>query len=176
MINLRIATLLMVAFAACGTSSSNGDGSMNNQPLPDLTVLPDLTTPPDLTFEPTAQFVGTWSYGVGGTLDTNCPGQKPSTDISANMFVVTRKSKTELTFGAGTTLGCSFDFTVAGDTATINSGQMCTVMYMGANVTIAPDSGMMITHDGMTGSLVAHTKVFGGLCMATLNGPAIRKM
>jgi hypothetical protein len=144
--------------------------------LPDLTPLPDLTVLPDLAMPPTAKFVGTWSYGAGATLDTDCPGQPPSTDISMNTFMVALKSGNTITFSAGNTLNCSFDFTVAGDTATIVPNQSCTITVNGFNAKVAPDSGSMVTADGMSGTLDAHAQVAGGLCTATIAAPAAKKM
>ena len=141
-----------------------------------MTLPPDFTVPPDLTFEPTALFVGTWLYGAQATLTTNCPGQPPSTDISKSTFDVTRKTLTSVTFSAGAAFNCSFDFSVAGDTATVIPGQMCTITVSGFKAQVAPDMGTMITSDGVSGSLSAHANVLGGLCTAMITAPKAMKM
>lgn len=172
----------LVVGAGCGgggtlPSSDLGSGSdLAQQIVRDFAVPPDLTVLPDLAMPVTAKFLGTWSYGAGAALKTDCPGQMPSTDISTATFLVTLKSGQTITFSAGNTLNCSFDFTVAGDTATIVPNQMCTIMVNGLNAQVAPDSGTMVTADGMSGMLNAHAQVAGGLCTATIAAPATKKM
>jgi hypothetical protein len=176
-----MASLIALCAAGCssGSGSPGGDLSATQRdfatPL-DFATPPDLTPPPDLAMPPTAKFVGTWLYGAGATLGTDCPGQPPSTDISANTFTVTLKSGNTINFSAGNTLTCSFDFTVAGDTATIVPGQSCMINVNGLMTTLAPDSGTMVTADGMSGSLMAHAQVAGGICTATISAPATKKM
>ena len=99
-----------------------------------------LAAPPDMATAPSAtdmamasdvtKFLGTWTYGTGAAATTDCPGQTPSTDISTNTFMVTLKSGHTITLSAGAALACNIDFTVAGNTATIVPGQMCTVTQM----------------------------------------------
>jgi hypothetical protein len=174
------------AIVGCGNSGSGGDGSQGTgtggngatgadlatpapldmaTPVPSDMAMPstgpaDLANPasaPDLTMVTDAtKFLGTWIYGTGATATTDCPGQTPSTDISANTFTVTLKSGNTITLSAGAALACTIDFTVAGNTATIVPGQMCTVTQNGTTATVKPNKGgTFLTSDGTTAQLSA---------------------
>jgi hypothetical protein len=136
----------------------------------------DLGAPSDLaSTDETTKFLGTWSYGAGSMATTDCPGQMPR-DLSTYTFTVSLKSGKTITFSAGSAINCSFDFTVAGTTATLVPNQSCTTTVSGTSVTVTPDSGTMITADGVTGSLMAHANVDGGLCTMSLGAPSAKKM
>ena len=137
---------------------------------------PTSRRPPDLANVGEAgPFIGTWGYGAGAAVTTDCPGQTPP-DLSTLTFSVTLKSGKTITFSAGAAIPCSFDFTVSGKSATLVPNQTCTVMVSGSNVTVVPDSGTMTTSDGVTGSIMAHAKVAGGLCTMSISAPAAKKM
>jgi hypothetical protein len=124
-----------------------------------------------------AKFVGTWSYGAGAVATaTSCLTEPPTTDISADTFTVVLKSADTVTFQGGAALNCNFDFTVAGDTATLVPGQTCAITVMGINLTVTPSSGAMMTSDGMTATLTAAGSVDIGKCTVGLNAPAATKM
>jgi len=169
--------LMAGAILGCGNSSSGGNGSQgagtggNGASSADLaTAAPadmampppavDLATPaspPDLTMVTDAtKFLGTWTYGTGAAATTDCPGQTPSTDISTDTFTVTLKSGNTITLSAGAALACTIDFTVAGNTATIVAGQMCTVTQSGTTATVKPNKGgTFLTSDGTTAQISA---------------------
>jgi hypothetical protein len=173
----RAALSLLVmsgAIAGCGNggNGSQGPGTGGNGASDadlataapsDMALAPapaDLAKPasaPDLTMITDAtKFLGTWTYGTGATATTDCPGQTPSTDISANTFMVTLKSGNTITLSAGAALACTIDFTVAGNTATIVPGQMCTVTQSGTTATVKPNKGgTFLTSDGATAQLSA---------------------
>jgi hypothetical protein len=137
---------------------------------------PDLANPPgapDMTMVTDAtKFLGTWTYGTGATATTDCPGQTPSTDISASTFTVALKSGNTITVSAGAALACNIDFTVSGSTATIVPGQMCTVTQSGTTATVKPNNGgTFITMDGTTAKLSASAVVSASIvqCNASIS-------
>ena len=178
----RAALSLLVmsgAIVGCGNSSSGGNGSQNTgsggngatgadlataaapsdmaMPAPPPADLAHPASPPDLTMVSDAtKFLGTWTYGTGAAATTDCPGQTPSTDISANSFTVALKSGNTITLSAGSALACTIDFTVSGNTATIVPGQTCTVMQSGTTATVKPNNGgTFVTSDGTTAQISA---------------------
>ncbi len=184
------------ALLGCGNSgqgtpgpSTGGNGASSADlaaaPPPDLAMPPppaDLAMPPpppDLTMIPdTTKFLGTWVYGTGATATTNCPGQTPSTDISTNTFTVALKSGNTITLSAGTALACSLDFTVAGNTATIVPGQMCTITAMGTTATVLPDKGgTFVTSDGMNAQIMSSATVKASIvqCSASIGAPTAHR-
>lgn len=146
-------------------------------PPPDMAMSPAAS--PDLSMTSDAtKFLGTWIYGTGATATTDCPGQTPSTDISANSFTVTLKSANTISLSAGAALNCSIDFTVAGSTATIVPGQMCTVTSMGTTATVLPDKGgTFITSDGLNAQVMSSATVKAGIvqCSASIGAPAAHR-
>ena len=146
-------------------------------PPPDLAMPP--TTPPDLAMVSDAsKFLGSWIYGTGATATTDCPGQTPSTDISANTFTVSLKSANTISLSAGSALACTIDFTVAGNTATIVPGQTCTVTSMGTTATVLPSNGgTFITSDGSTAKIMADATVKASIvqCTASIGAPAAHR-
>lgn len=146
-------------------------------PPPDLALPP--APPPDLAMVSDAtKFLGTWTYGTGATATTDCPGQTPSTDISANTFTVALKSANTISLSAGSALNCTIDFTVAGTTATIVPGQMCTVTSMGTTATVLPNNGgTFITSDGITAKVMADATVKASIvqCKASIGAPAAHR-
>jgi hypothetical protein len=151
-----------------GGSGSGGGGSAGGGTTasPDMVVLGDA-----------AKFVGTWTYGAGAVATTtSCLTEPPTTDISADTFTVTLKSADTITFAGGAALNCNFDFTVAGDIATLVPGQTCMITVMGINLTVTPSSASMTTSDGMTAMLSAQGSVNIGQCTVGLNAPAATKM
>ncbi len=185
------------AIVGCGNSTAGGapgTGSGGNgaagadlaaAPPSDLALpLPaaDLANPssaPDLAMVSDAtKFLGTWIYGTGATATTDCPGQPPSTDLSTSSFTVTLKSGNTITLSAGASLACDIDFTVAGTTATIVPGQMCTVTQMGTTATVAPNSGgTFISSDGVTARLSASAVVSASIvqCNASISASSAHR-
>ena len=195
---MRVAILSLMASGAlfgCGNSTAGTPGSPtggNGATAPDLATATaaDLAVPappPDMAMPPAAdlsmisdatKFLGTWIYGTGATATTDCPGQTPSTDISANSFTVTLKSANTISLSAGAELNCSIDFTVAGSTATIVPGQMCTVTSMGTTATVLPDKGgTFITSDGLNAKVMSSATVKAAIvqCSASIGAPAAHR-
>ncbi len=193
--------LLLVGGAIVGCGSSTGGGGSPGTPSggngatgADLAAAPpsdmalpslppaDLANPsgaPDLAMlADTTKFLGTWIYGAGATATTDCPGQPPSTDLSTSSFMVTLKSGNTITLSAGASLACNIDFTVAGNTATIVPGQMCTVTQMGTTATVAPNNGgTFVTSDGVTAQLSASAAVSASIvqCNASISASSAHR-
>jgi hypothetical protein len=142
-------------------------------PPPDLANPSNPSSTPDLAIVSDAtKFLGTWIYGTGATATTDCPGQAPSTDLSTSSFTVTLKSKNTITLSAGAALACNIDFTVAGNTATVVPGQMCTVTQSGTTATVAPNNGgTFVTSDGVTAKVSASAVVSASIiqCNASIS-------
>lgn len=191
--------LLGVAIGGCG-NSAGGDGSQGTGTGGNGAGTSDLATasPSDMAMPPSSpsdmanpsspsdlamvtdatKFLGTWTYGTGATATTDCPGQTPSTDLSANTFTVTLKSGNTITLSAGAALACTIDFTVAGNTATVVPGQMCTVMQSGTTATVKPNKGgTFLTSDGMSAQLSASAVVDASIiqCNASISASAAHR-
>jgi hypothetical protein len=184
-----------VALFGCGSSTAGPPGTGGNgatSPSADLASAtpadlavpappPDMASPasPDLSVTSDAtKFLGTWIYGAGATATTDCPGQTPSTDLSASTFTVALKSANTISLSAGAALNCTIDFTVAGSTATIVPGQMCTITSMGTTATVLPNNGgTFITSDGMNAKVMADATVKASIvsCSASIGAPAAHR-
>ena len=144
----------------------SGGALMPPPPAPPPPALPPpppaLLPPPPPLGDPAARSVG--------------DAEPPTTDVSADTFTVTLKSADTITFAGGAALDCNFDFSVAGDTATLVPGQTCMITVMGINLTVTPSSASMMTSDGMTATLNAQGSVDIGKCTVGLNAPAATKM
>jgi hypothetical protein len=167
-----------------GDSGGNNNGTGGNGPSGnDLGSSPvgpapaDLATPPDLAPPPAGgnPFAGTWLYGTGATSGNDCLGNMPPTDVSAQTFTVTVKDAKTISLSQAS---CNFDFTIAGDTATVIAGQMCTVTANGFKLKLTSKTGTFTTHDGISGSLdtLADVVTQFGTCHATLSAPMTKKM
>jgi hypothetical protein len=162
-----------------GGNGSGNNGTGGNGSGVDAGTNPGSPPPADLASPPSGNpFVGTWLYGTGGVLTSDCfPGAPPS-DISKQTFTITLKDPQTISLAQSGPMSCGFDFTISGDTATVVPGQTCMVNAMGFMAQLTSKSGTFTTHDGLTGALdsVADVKSQLGTCHATISAPMSKKM
>ena len=101
-----------------------------------------------------AKFVGTWSYQSGSTIAIDCPGAAPRTIDLAHVMAGQPGFFTLTATPPGVHevdgRGCVYDWTVADDVATAESGQSCATFPdgQGGNLTVHLASGTKTTSDG----------------------------
>jgi hypothetical protein len=114
----------------------------------------------------TGPFAGTWVVLVSTTV--NCPGQAPSADTETEFVTFTINSSTSIDYQSVD--GCTFDFSVNGNLATLSDGPVAcetdagVVTFTSYTVTAFPDAGAITT------SSSANLVVGDAGCTATSTG------
>ena len=116
-------------------------------------------------------FLGTWS--TNETQATTCNGATVNS-TSTGSVAVNEGVSSDLAFVLSN--GCATNWTVNGDTATVDSGQSCTVKQAGVTAVVTINTGTATTPDGktMTYSMTASGSVNGATCTIDLNGTATK--